>query len=76
VKIRVTRQPVGNLNGINLRHYHPNRVYDLPSNLAEYLVIQGFGLLEMRTSQKDRRQYRRPGERRGALFPDRFPWRV
>jgi len=52
------------VNGVSLRYYHPGHTYDLNSNLAEYLVIQGFALFEMRTAVKDRRATRRRYDRR------------
>jgi hypothetical protein len=69
MKIRVTRQPAGNINGISLRHYRPGHAYELPPNLAEYLVIQGFALFEMRTAVKDRRTNRLRSERSDRRQP-------
>ena len=35
-----------------LHVYRTDRVYDLPAAVAEYLVAQGFALLEMRGEKK------------------------
>jgi hypothetical protein len=37
------------VSGIDLRKYHPGRVYDLPTSLADYLVVKGLARVEMRT---------------------------
>jgi hypothetical protein len=50
MKVRMLRQPVGSVNGVNLTLYKPHLVYDLPSSLAGYLVTTGFARLEMRAS--------------------------
>ena len=72
----MTRQPAGNINGVSLRHYHPGQTYDLPVTLAEYLVIEGFALFEMRTALKDRRANRRSqserSDRREVRFEPRY----
>jgi hypothetical protein len=52
VKIRIVRQPSGQVYGMALHLYRPDRVYDLPASVAEYLVAQGFALLEMRGETK------------------------
>jgi hypothetical protein len=55
VRIRIIRQPSGAVDGVRLRDYAMGRRYDLPSSLAEYLVAQGFGFLEMRRSARSAR---------------------
>jgi hypothetical protein len=64
VTVRIIRQPNGAVDGISLDQYHMGRHYDLPSSLAQYLVAQGFALLEMRrqvrssrTRARDRRKH-------------------
>jgi hypothetical protein len=48
VKVRILRQPKGTIQGIALKAYHPDRVYDLAPALAEFLIAEGYALLEMR----------------------------
>lgn len=56
------RQPIGTVQGVALKWYRPGQVYDLPAALAEYLVTQGFGLIEMRSDEQ--RQGSIEGDRR------------
>ena len=60
--VRVIRQPTGSVDGVSLAHYHPGRTYDLQAHLAEYLVLNGFAVVEMRTRQRSSRK--RPTDRR------------
>jgi hypothetical protein len=62
VNVRVIRQPFGFVNGISLRRYHPGQIYEMNPALAEYLVLEGFALFEMRREQRSSRV--RPNERR------------
>jgi hypothetical protein len=55
VRIRIIRQPSGAVDGVSLRDYDMGRRYDLPSCLAQYLMAQGFGFLEMRQSARSTR---------------------
>jgi hypothetical protein len=55
VRIRIIRQPSGAVDGVSLRDYDRGRRYDLPSSLAQYLMAQGFALLEMRQSERSSR---------------------
>jgi len=57
VRVRIVRQPVGFIEGISLRQFHPDQVYDIDTTLAEYLVLEGYARLELR---KDRRSSDRP----------------
>jgi hypothetical protein len=52
MRVKIIRQPVGSVNGLNLSLYKSNRVYDLPSDLGSYLVASGFARLEMRRADK------------------------
>jgi hypothetical protein len=52
MKVRIIRQPAGSVQGLNLALYKPQLTYDLPGDLASYLVTTGFAKLEMRTSGK------------------------
>jgi hypothetical protein len=67
--IRIIRQPGGFVDGIALDQYRLGRRYDLPPSLAQYLVAQGFALLEMRHHVRSSRW--RPSDRRKHdLFSD------
>jgi hypothetical protein len=52
MKVKIIRQPAGSVNGLNLTLYKPRLIYDLPADLASYLVTSGFARLEMRGSDK------------------------
>ena len=52
MRVKIIRQPIGSVNGLNLSHYRPRLIYDLPADLASYLVASGFARLEMRGSEK------------------------
>ena len=38
------------LNGSSLSRYRAGEVYDLPVIVADYLVVEGFAIVEMRNS--------------------------
>ena len=40
------------LNGSALSRYRTGEVYDLPVIVAEYLVVEGFAIVEMRNNDK------------------------
>ncbi len=48
MKVRITRQPIGVVQGVSLKHYRLGEVYELPPSLAEYLVMEQFAIFEMR----------------------------
>jgi hypothetical protein len=48
MRVRITRQPLGVVQGVSLKYYRPGEVYELPSTLAEYLVMEGCAIFEMR----------------------------
>ena len=52
MRVRITRQPVGFIQGVSLKYYRPGEVYELPPALAEYLVVEKYGIFEMR--ERDR----------------------
>ena len=62
VKVRILKRPTGTLDGMPLKRHVPGEVYDVPASVAEYLVMEGFALPEMRRpiraalkKKKDRR---------------------
>ena len=54
MKVRITRQPFGTVQGVSLKHYRLGEVYELPAALAEYLVMEEYAALEMRDREKAR----------------------
>jgi hypothetical protein len=62
VKVRITREPAGVIDGVALHYYHAGETYEVPSVLAEYLVASGYGFVEMRQRQRSSR--RRENDRR------------
>jgi len=52
--IRVIRQPVGSVNGLALNLYKPGRCYDVDPAVAEFLVVSGYALIEMRKAERRR----------------------
>jgi hypothetical protein len=58
------RQPSGVIDGVALGQYQLGRRYDLPSSLAQYLVAQGFALLEMRCHARSSRPRARDRRKR------------
>ena len=51
MRVRITRQPLGVVQGMSLKYYRPGEVYELPPSLAEYLVMEDFAIFEMRDRQ-------------------------
>ena len=64
MRVKITRQPIGMIQGMSLNYYRPGEVYELPPSLAEYLVMEKYAIVEMR----DREKQQGPAgeERRGA----------
>jgi hypothetical protein len=55
MRVRITRQPRGVVDGVSLHFYHAGEAYDLSPELAEYLVAEGFASIEMRQRQRSSR---------------------
>jgi hypothetical protein len=51
LKVRITQQPTGGTHDLSLNNYREGHVYDVPSTLGEYLVAEGFAIIEMRTQK-------------------------
>ena len=64
MRVRITRQPIGMVQGMSLNYYRPGEVYDLPPSLAEYLVMEKYAIVEMRDREKQQGPVAE--ERRGA----------
>jgi hypothetical protein len=52
MRVRITRQPIGMVQGMSLNYYKPGEVYDLPPSLAEYLVMGKYAIVEMRDRER------------------------
>jgi len=50
MKIRIVREPHGTVNGSSLSRYRAGEVYDLPAIVADYMVVEGFAIVEMRSN--------------------------
>ena len=50
--IRVIRQPEGSVNGVSLAYYKVGRCYDVKPLLAEFLVLNGYAMIEMRRDER------------------------
>ena len=48
MRVKITRQPTGIVQGMSLRYYKPGEVYELPPSLAEFLVMEKYAIVEMR----------------------------
>ena len=57
MRVKITRQPTGVVQGMSLNYYKAGEVYELPPTLAEFLVMEEYAIFEMR----DRHKARVPG---------------
>ena len=48
MKVKITRQPLGIVQGMSLHRFRAGEVYDLPPSLADYLVMENYAIVEMR----------------------------
>jgi hypothetical protein len=70
MRIRIVKDTAGTVSGIALDRYQRGRVYDVGAGIAEYLVAEGFAIVEMRnqdrprTAQKMEKKLARPGTKR------------
>ena len=55
MKVRITRKPFGTVSGLDLCHYREGGTYEMDASLAEYLVLEGFAVIEMRRAQRSHR---------------------
>lgn len=51
VRIRIVKQPVGTVGGVSLDTYHPGRVYEVAPAVANYLIVEGLAIAEMRDDE-------------------------
>ena len=55
VRIRIVKQPPPVVvEGVSLRHYHLAGVYDATPLLANYLVAEGYAVIELRNEDSSR----------------------
>jgi hypothetical protein len=54
MRVKILREPDGPIAETSLKHYRQGQVYDLPPQLAQYLVIEDLAIVEMR--EKDNAQ--------------------
>jgi hypothetical protein len=52
MRVRITRQPIGMVQGMSLNYYRAGEVYELPPSLAEYLVMEKYAIVEMRDREQ------------------------
>lgn len=64
MRVRVIKQPEEEMNGLSLRSYKKGWVYDIPAHIADYLVLNGYALVEMRDRERDTPSERNPRKRR------------
>jgi hypothetical protein len=61
--VRLLDVPHETVNGHDWRGYRVGQVYDLPTEVADYLVVGGFALVEMRDAERSQ-PMERPKTRR------------
>ena len=66
MRVRITREPKGTVDGMSLHYYHAGEAYDVETQLAEYLVAEGFASIEMRQRQRSNRSRSTDRRRRPA----------
>jgi len=54
--VKITKQPSGNLDGMELRRYLAGQQYNVSAAMGEYLVLNGFALVEVRGKQRSHRE--------------------
>jgi hypothetical protein len=53
MRVKITRQPKGMVQGLSLAYYRPGEVYDLAPSLAEYLIMEKYAIVEMRDRERN-----------------------
>ena len=69
--IRITRKPVGSIEGIDVNSLQVGATYEVSPELASALLLLGYAQVEMRRWRDRRSSSRTTFERRAAL--DRHP---
>lgn len=53
VRVCITKRPTGIvIEGVNLKRLIPGECYDFSPSVAEYLVLNGYAIIEMRSDQR------------------------
>src|SRR5688572_7567438 len=56
VRVCITKRPTGIVvEGVNMTRLIPGECYDLSPSVAEYLVLNGYAVIEMRSDQRTHR---------------------
>ena len=53
--VRMVQKPSGSIDGLELCHYKLGHIYDMDAALAEYLIVEGFAVAEMRHANRSHR---------------------
>jgi hypothetical protein len=64
VKVLIVRRGTGAVDGMTLKRYVPGEVYDVSDTMANYLVLEGIALPEMRKSTRAVRVKKKPDRRK------------
>ena len=72
MRVRITRHPIGSVEGVSVECYRVGCVYDMAPPLADYLILNGFAEVEMRSRAEPTAIERRKAGLRSVL--QRF-WR-
>ena len=64
MKVRILKRPEGILDGMSLKRYVPGEVYDVSASVADYLVLQGYAVAEMRGGSRKQVHLKRKPDRR------------
>lgn len=52
MKVLIVRRGTGTVDGVALKQYVPGEVYDVSQSLANYLVLEGLAMPEMRKTTR------------------------
>lgn len=64
MKVRILKRPEGTLDGMSLKRYVPGEVYDVSASVADYLVLEGYAVSEMRGGSRKLLHVKRRPDRR------------
>lgn len=64
MRVHVRQKPMGSFNGVALEQYQQGRTYNMDVALGEFLIAQGYAVVEMRQFKRSNR--RRERERRAS----------
>jgi hypothetical protein len=64
MRVCITKRATGIVEGVNLTKLNPRECYDLSPALAEYLCLNGYAVIEMRSEHRTRKTPVKPDRRR------------